>query len=361
MFAFCTDITVERTRPDKSVYRFRFSGVNEVRVKRSLHDFTDTCIIRIPSIGRIYRKNGGADATLSAMANAFSEGDKLTVLLGYNGDVRMEFEGFLKLKGLGMPLELICEGYVRQMRLNIHINGPLESTTAKELLLMATGQMDIDKKKIASPLTDIKVVCNVDMSITDLQLINADGVAICNKIKELSLGTLAVFFIEPKVLWCGLTYTPYAAGNDPFDTGNVNYRLGYNCLKDNNLKVRVPVEEVQVLVNHVTATGQKVETKSQAEHAKRKEKHYLKNVPSKTTATSFANEKQYQANYSGYEGSLTGFLQPYCLPGYKANIADSRYPERNGVYMIDGVDVVFGMSGARRNVEIGPQIGFKTK
>jgi hypothetical protein len=360
MFILNSDITVEGVRDEKP-FKFRWSGVNEVRVKRSLHDFSDSCVIKLPSISRVYRKNGGADNGKGVTADLFRAGDGVRVLLGYNGDMRVEFEGFIKTMGLGMPLVIECEGYVRQLRLNIHLDGHLDSVTAKELLLMAVGKMDIKKKKIAEPLTDIDVVCPIDMEMADLKFTNADGVSCLNKLKELSAGVLTIFFIDAKTLWCGLTYTPYTNNNDPFGLGDVKYRLGYNCIKDNGLRERVPVEEVQVMINSVLPTGQKIETKSQANYAKRKEKHVINNVTSQHTLTSFADEKQLQMNYTGYEGNINAFLQPFCGPGYQALIKDNRYPDKDGVYMVESTDVHFSVGGGRRNVEIGPMIGFRSR
>ena len=66
-------------------------------------------------------------------------------------------------------------------------------------------------------------------------------------------------------------------------------------------------------------------------------------------------------NYTGYEGTINTFLDPYAAPGYKVYITDSRYPERNGTYIIENVATRFGVTGARRTIEIGPQIGFAKK
>jgi hypothetical protein len=72
-----------------------------------------------------------------------------------------------------------------------------------------------------------------------------------------------------------------------------------------------------------------------------------------------AAEKEYRTNYKGYEGRLTGFLQPFCQPGYKATIINTLYPKLDGDYMVEETEVKFGMGGARRLVVLGPSIGFK--
>ena len=141
--------------------------------------------------------------------------------------------------------------------------------------------------------------------------------------------------------------------------GTVNYRLGYNVVKDNNLKERVVTDEpVQIMYNGTLATGEKVMTASDYAVAKRKQKSIVNNVGDTTTMKALANEKQYKTNYAGYEGSINAFLQPFCQPGWVANIVDDTYRERNGLYIIESTEVTFGVNGAKRKVEIGPKIGF---
>ena len=358
----CSDITIGT---------FRFAGVNEVRVKRSMHSYVDTAYIKVPSICKIVQGKRKS-AVVKTTANMFNDGDPVTINLGYlNGNTGVAaqivsgsatpiiaggknnglctvFQGFVRRRDMGMPLEIECEGYVRQMRLNMSQNGFYESTSASALL-----------KLISKACPDITVQVTNDLPLLNMTLNEANGADICDKIKELSQGCLSIFFINPTTLWCGLTYTPYVNNTDPFDLGQVSYRLGYNVVKDNSLKERTTEgEPVQVIFNGTLATGVKITTASQAKYQGRKEKAMINNIGDVPTLQSLANEKQYQMNYAGYEGSINAFLQPYCAPGWKANIIDDRYPERNGVYMIEATDITYGQKGARIKVEIGPKIGF---
>ncbi|MBL0144937.1 MAG: hypothetical protein IPP48_03425 [Chitinophagaceae bacterium] len=61
-------------------------------------------------------------------------------------------------------------------------------------------------------------------------------------------------------------------------------------------------------------------------------------------------------SYDGYEGKITSFLQPFCQHGWKAGLTDKSFPERSGDYLITSVEVTYGMSGARRTVELGEKI-----
>ena len=136
----------------------------------------------------------------------------------------------------------------------------------------------------------------------------------------------------------------------------MNLRLGYNVIKDNGLKERIVDDPVFVSINGVMATGEQLQTASEVKSEERKEKHVLNVVPDLATMKKFANERANQLNYPGYEGYINAFLQPFCLPGYSANIVDARYPERNGLYLIESTEVSFGVNGARRKIGIGPKI-----
>src|SRR4051812_34178084 len=112
MFALESDITIGK---------FRFSGVNELRIKTSLHSIIDTALINIPSVARIIT-NGKVVSENVITGNQFAEGDRVTIKLGYSGNMQTEFRGFVKRCDLNMPLQVECEGYSWQLRRNT-ING----------------------------------------------------------------------------------------------------------------------------------------------------------------------------------------------------------------------------------------------
>jgi len=198
-----------------------------------------------------------------------------------------------------------------------------------------------------------------NLPFVNVNLDGLNGADICDQIKSLSLGTLATFFINPTTLWCGLLYTPYVKNTDPFALGSVNYRLGYNVIKDNSLKERTTEgEPVKIEIKTVDSEGNRITINSNTNFTGRIDKHFTQRISDQPTLLKIANEKQYLSNYAGYEGAINSFLQPICAPGWKANILDDRYPERNGVYMIDGTEIIFGQRGGKIKVEIGPKIGF---
>ncbi len=341
MFVLSSDITIGK---------FRFSGVNEVIIKRSLHSIADTAVIKIPSLAKVI-KNNKVDPGTIVTGKQFSDGDPVTIKLGYNGSLQTEFSGFVKRRNLNMPLEIECEGYSWLLRRN-NVNIFEKAISVKDLLLKAVSGIPGDYK--------INVECPVVLTLENVYIPNTSGFDVINSILKYSDGGLTCFFIRPDTLWCGFAYTPYANGDDVFNIGKVDYRLGYNVIKSNVLKERYTENDpVKVTYNTRLSNGDRIyQTSDVFEDLARQHTRVLNSIKNEEALKQLANEKAYQLNYAGYEGNINAFLQPYAAPGWQTSIVDDRYPDRNGTYIIEGTEVHFGINGGRRLVEIGLQVGF---
>ena len=340
MFVLTSDITIGN---------FQFSGVNEVYIQRSLHSITDTAIIKIPSIGKIITGNKSLPGTVIT-GKQFSDGDPVTIKLCYNGNLQTEFIGFVKRRNLNMPLEIECEGYSWLLRRN-NIQRFEKQISIKDLLTLAISGING---------YEINIECGIDLSLEKVYMQNRSGFDILNDLSRYTDNCLTCFFIQPNTLWCGLLYTATARGDNALNMGQVSYRLGYNVVKNNNLKERLTENDpVQIQYNSKISGGDIIsQTSDVYANFVRIQGKVLNTVKDATALKQLANEKAYQLNYSGYEGSINAFLQPYASPGYTANVTDDRYPERNGTYIIESTEVYFGVNGARRIIELGPQLGF---
>ena len=341
MFVLGSDITIGN---------FRFNGVNEVHIKRSLHSIADTAAIVLPSIAKIVT-NGSSTPGIVITGNQFRDGDPVTIKLGYNGNLQTEFRGFVKRRNLNTPLEVECEGYSWLLRRNT-INIFQSSIKVKDLLEKAITGIDANYK--------IDVQCDVDLELSNISIEDKNGFDVISNISKYTDGALSCFFIQPDILWCGLIYSPYAKGVDLFGVGNVKYRLGYNVVKNNSLKERLTENDpVKVKYCKKLSDGNKISQDSDVfKNYVRTHSKILNHLKEAPALKQLANEKAYKYNYAGYEGAIISFMEPYTQPGYTALIVDSRYPERNGTYLIEGIEVSFGINGARRVVEIGPKVGF---
>jgi hypothetical protein len=354
------------------VGHYKWSGVHEVEVRRGMTGIMNTAVIKLPKLAVVdYGTN--QVGSLESVGALFEEGDYVHIQLGYASegeepDLRTEFKGFLRRKTFGMPIALECEGYSWQMRKNVSHTGTLSAPTAEQLLKLAVGRAKIDvaAKKVVDTLpnqalTDIKIMMGADanLNLRNVNLNNNNGHEIVQFLEKMSDGALRIFFIDDTTLWCGYPYTAYVQGDEPFSKGIVDYSLGYNCIKDNGLRIRTVTERTQVVFGGMLATGQRVRTESDLKYAWNKYHARFSNTHDEPGMKRMANEKQYYMNYEGYQGSITGFLQPFCQPGWAANVYDKDVPERDGKYMVLSTTVRYTTRGARRIVELGPLLGFK--
>lgn len=324
---------------------FRFSGVHDVVIKRSVHSIVETATIKIPAIAAIV-SNGKVSPERITTAKQFTEGDAVTIKLGYNGDLKTEFSGFVKHRKLDMPLEIECEGYSWLLRKNI-AKIKNSNLTIKELLSAAVADLQGENK--------IMVECDVDLNILNISMDNPSGFDIINYISKCSDDNISCFFIKPDTLWCGTLYTDVNNGKVTIATEKARYRPGYNTIRKNTLLPHNTAGKPgNVLYSRKRGDGELIAGHSTvATIEKTKHTLTLNHIKNAAELQLLANEKALKNTYTGYEGSFVSFLQPYAAPGHVAFVKDNTHPEMDGTYLIESTEVHFGIKGARRILELG--------
>jgi hypothetical protein len=136
-----------------------------------------------------------------------------------------------------------------------------------------------------------------------------------------------------------------------------SHRLGWNTIRDDRLKWRL-ADDTHVQIRLVTGKGKNAKrllfaagdtdgsviTKNVA------------NLTSPGTLQQIADDLLLQEKYTGYEGSISAFLQPYVQMCDTETIVDKLYNARDGNYFVIGVEVKFGMNGAQRIIEVGRRL-----
>lgn len=341
MFVLSSEITIGK---------FKFTGVHEVRISRSLHGLADTAIITIPSIAKIMRGGVVYPGTITTVSQ-FNDGDAVEIKLGYNGNLRSEFRGFVQHRSMQMPLKVHCEGYSWLLRRTNNTKF-YRVDTVKALLKEAVSGM--------STGNEITVQCDLNLK---LGKVNGDGDSafdLLTNIKKYTDDCVTCFFVEPDILWSGLLYTAWAKGEDVLKAGAVKYSIGENVVRDHRLSLKQSDNDrVEVRYSKKLPNGQLIMQRSDVlKKYLRGHKKIINRAIEAGDLKALANEKAYMLNYVGFEGSMTGFLEPFALPGYKAQIKDRRFPEHDSEYLVESTEVIFGVGGARRIVELGPRRGF---
>jgi hypothetical protein len=336
-------------------------GVHELTIKKNVHVIVDTAVLKIPGLGRIVSVKNAINSALSLIglgnqtpvsnlpassvqtALLFKEGDSVAIDLGYNGQLQNEFRGFVRRVNITTPITIELEGYAWQLR-NQNILASWKATTVKDVLQRIIQGTDI----VLSP--DIPQI-----ALTNFYIKNESGLKVLEYLKDKML--LTVYF-DDNVLYAGIEegrITATTSGVQSLSTlAEVKYSIGYNCPtnqpdlkqrlgKDNLVRVRLKTRQKTgkcILYEAGDPGGAIVERiipfSSDVNYLQSQAAAYLKKL-----------------KYDGYEGKVTGFLQPFCKPGWKATITDKKYNgARAGTYFVPGTEVTFGVTGAKRKVQI---------
>ncbi|SFW12866.1 hypothetical protein [Chitinophaga sancti] len=333
---------------------YTFYSVKEVKIKRSLHSYTDTASITIPASAVLRYTGQFPTKSVVSSAAQFAEGDKVEIWLGYDDKRELEFEGFVARINAATPCVIECEGYSWQLKQK----GILENQKATSL------------KKLLSTITDgtdIKV--STEVSDLDLHQAYFDGKSGTDILdwfkKDLSMNV----YFEGRWLYAGFDHIEhpqagdYVRGRKTSDILNYKkikenawYELGFTVIKDSELKFR-KANDAHVLVKAIY-----IDTKNKAHIQEAGDKNgvetllQISNFQDDAALKKAAENKLKTLKYDGYEGKLEAFLQPFAFPGCKAEISDTKYPVRNGTYRIESTEVTFNASGGRRKAEIGLKI-----
>jgi hypothetical protein len=109
----------------------RFS---EVKIQSSWQSLTDTADIVLP--------RNVSDFDRQKVSDVFQEGDPVQVWLGYNGDLSLEFSGYIAKVPAGVPLAMSCEDEMYKLK-RTTVSVSKQNCTLKELLQAIAPGYDI--------------------------------------------------------------------------------------------------------------------------------------------------------------------------------------------------------------------------
>jgi hypothetical protein len=297
-----------------------------------MDNYTDAATVVIPGICKLVQQNKSYTIVPSGMA--FKEGLKVLIEAGYNGINTKRFEGFINRINFKLPVELECEGYSYQLKKRPPFTGTFVNTPLKKLLeKLVQGTNILLSDKIP------------DVNVTYARFSNCSGLQVLDWLKDKMLLTA---YFNYNSLYVGLRYTE-TVGNA------INHRLNWNVIKDNDLLLEQNKQPTKINIELAT-TDKKGGYKRLPANTKIGNKKVLR-ITAIDVASSFANQlqadKEKQANFAGYTGKLTTFLQPIAEKNDVSNIIDKKYQERNSKNIIEGIEGSLSKNGGRQLLQIG--------
>ena len=309
---------------DITIGGYKVKTLTEVKITTSVLNLSDTATITMP---------GQYLNTWRKIEDKVHVGDAVTIKLGYDNDLETEFTGYLKrISRDNNALVLECEDALWLTNRAV-ADMEYKSISLKELLTAVMAQVD----------PKMTVECDYDFTYEKMVVFKSTALDVLKKVHE---DTKANIWFEGKTLHVHPVYQQ-AKGDKP-----VIYDTEVN-VQSNELKWKDATDKkVMVEVKYIDSDGT-LSTKQYGVNGGEKVTRYVNATDNDLMK---AAENEYNLwNYSGYEGSLTGWLVPVVKAGGSVRLRDKERPE--GVYYVTGVEIEFGQNGAKRKVTLGRKLG----
>ena len=313
---------------DISIGKLRFRAVNDVLIKRSIFTVSATATIKLPLVGVIKQKDSAVIRV--NITDVIAVGDKVKIALGYNDALRDEFTGYVSRINYCSPLEVECNNVYPLT--NITVKKSFNKIALKDLLNSVSGG-----RFTLAPNTP-------QVTITNVVIDNQSILWVLDEIKG-KYG-LNIFFLPDGTLYAGLAYG--------YSSGKVKYNLRKNVINPDELKWS-DAKDVKLKIKAICLSNQGG-TKFEAELGDKDGEIrtlFFYDVKDKEHLKKLAESEMGKYRYSGFRGQLTTFLIPFSDIGMVANVEDPVYPVRTGDYYIESLEIRFGISGARRVINLG--------
>lgn len=322
MFSLCSDIRIE----PQNATPFSFRAVNEVTVKRSIYEVAATATVKVPVTAVLRQKDG--TRTTTDTAKAIHVGDRITIRLGYDDRMNVEFIGYVVRLNLKTPLEIECED-------------EFYTTRNRNVILSGTQTLAAILKK-----------CGLDVAFCET--LTVSNFAVPNRPVSAVLGKLSTDY--GLCIFFDVNGKCYAARPESIIGGRVKYVLRRNVINEDQLQYN-RAEDVKLKIKAVCfkRDGTKIEATIGSDDGTDRTLYFY-DVTSVAELKTLASAELKRYSFNGYRGSITTFLEPYAAPAMCAELTDPQYPQRDGTYYVEGTQVNFGRSGGRRTVEIGVKI-----
>lgn len=361
------------TYPDRDLV-FNFDFVTDIELKTAWENLTDTGKLVIPRKVYYKDKNGKKQTWFgkSIVSNPnetplILRGDKIKIQLGYqyvtNGkkttELNTEFEGYISNIVNRMPVELEVEDNMWLLKQIQAPNKTFTGTLEEMLTELLKG----------TPFT-LKNTINGEPIKTSFGSFTTQNETIAQVLDRLQKDFRFESYFRGSELRCGsIVYYPE-------DRKTHTFKFQYNIISDNLTYKRTDDVRIGILVKSYKSTSTNATNKDGTKKYKTKKSqkfaYYKKGVltlvdekPSvfdgeirtinvmempEDKLADYVKKEINRVTYNGWRGSFVTFGLPFVKQGDTVKLIDEVLPERNGTYMVKGVETRFGMDGFKREI-----------
>lgn len=312
-------VNITITEPTSSQY-LEFDFVAKLEIEKGRTALTNTCKIYMPRKWKL--------AHTQDINTVLKRGSKVVVKLGYDGDLRTEFTGYIARLGAKTPTEIICEDEMWNLKQNSFTKS-WQKVSLKEL---------------------IDFVYKGETRLADLQLgaFTIKDQSTAQVLEALKKFALQAYFDSNSVL-----VVDFAGSTLPKPV-EVFYDFSKNII-DNDLEYKRK-EDIRIKVKGISKqpNGKKLEFIFGDADGDLRTLNYINLA--QTELQKIVKKEIDKLKQDGFSNGFTSFGLPYAEPGYYAVLNDDQYPERNGSYLIEAVTISTGTDGFRRKIKLERKI-----
>lgn len=309
---------------DIQIGKYRLGLLESATIHKSVDLLTDTAVIVVPGI--IYGQSLDIEEKVKV-------GDQVTIKLGYDGELVTEFEGYLqRIDTDDSSLTFNCEDGIFLTRKPVK-DKQFGKTTVKAIVQYCLSEIGMSELN-----------CTYDIGYEKFVIKNANAYDVLKKLQD---ETKANIYMKGTQLNIHPAYIEKG--------GVVQYDFAKN-IESSDLKYRnADDRKFEVVVEGVGLDGKKKTVKVGITGGEKRTVKVLSSM-SESDMKKRGEEEMKYLSYTGYEGSITGWLIPYCEPTYSAHVRDKDYEFKNGSYYVVSVTTSFDENGGVRKVELGRKL-----
>lgn len=303
-----------------------FTSVNEVEIESTYKRLTDTGRIVLPRNIKVLNGN---------INDILKRGSIVEIHLGYNGELNLEFKGYIARVEAKIPTVIHCED---------------ESWNLKQKTITKSFK-NVKLIEIVKSIFAGKVNV-IDINIPTLRINKVNGTAVLEHLKK-TYGLYAFFTYQKQsgnyipVLNVGFAYDLKLSEKVVFDFQKnvIDNDLQFKLRED----LRIRVKGISIFPNN-----SRIEVEIGDKDGDERTLHYYNLT--KEALKQIVSKEIEKLKVDGYKGDFTSFGRPFVKHNFQAVIRDKVYAERTGTYMVDGVKTLFNTSGFRRTIQLGRKV-----
>lgn len=313
---------------DIQIGSYKVQTLKSVRIIRSVEQLSDIATIEMP--GTLINETLEVESKIK-------RGDAVTIKLGYRQiGLRTEFNGYLKaIKTDNTKIILECEDELFLWDVALK-NEQLTNVSLKTLLHKVAKQVN----------GKYQVLCDYNFTYSKFTIHNATGLDVLKKVQE---ETKANIFFDGQFLIITPVYSSAS-----WSGVRVKYDMTRNVISADLKYVKAEDKNIKIEIEYKGKDGKTYK----ATAGKDSGKTIKRTIDSVSTGDlqQVADNEYNLWCYDGYEGSLTGWMLPYCQPTDMVELLDPTAQHKNGQYYVVGTEVEFSSGGGRRKVTIGKKM-----